>query len=120
MSITREKIAAAFHEEWKLRLMTPRWPANRDEVRRDVLEKLFAPFAWPGAYTVVFYTDDGDELCTDCAKREVLENRGVVSKSIFWEGEPVNCADCGTLLESAYGVPETSSDTPGSTEGKGA
>lgn len=76
------------------------------------------PYAWPGGYPLLFWCDDGEALCCDCAKterRHILEAIRDNSRSDQWrvttlqmhmEGAPEQCAHCGTHIESAYGDPE--------------
>jgi hypothetical protein len=67
----------------------------------------FPPYAWPGGYTIEYVTDDGAVLCAECARREVLENRGTVYGDIYYEGPIVHCDDCNAEIESAYGDPDS-------------
>ena len=128
MTITRNEIARRLREERNYRLEAawlgpveiyspllgrhvvrggrgPRLYSNT-EVRKRVYDAMFAAFAWPGGYTVEYFTPDGDVLCAECAKREVLENRGTVDSAIYYEGPVEYCADCNTEIESAYGDPD--------------
>lgn len=88
---------------------TPRLYSNA-EVRQRVYSDLFAPYAWPGGYAVEYITPGGDVLCADCARREVLENRGSVDSAIYYEGPVEYCADCNAEIESAYGDPDADDD----------
>jgi hypothetical protein len=76
------------------------------EIRDKVLGDLFSSFAWPGGYPVEYATPDGDILCADCARSEVLDNRGTVYTDIYWEGPAEYCAGCNREIESAYGDPD--------------
>lgn len=90
----------------------------RNEVVQAVKEFIRHPVAWPGGYPKVLFMADGEYLCSKCAK----ENYRLISAAtraglrdgwkaagcdIHWEGEPLQCAHCSTLIESAYGVPES-------------
>lgn len=131
MEITRNEIARRLREERNYRLEaawlgpvetyspllgryvrggeTPRLYSNT-ECRKRVYGEMFAAFAWPGGYTVEYITPDGDVLCADCARREVLENRGTVYAEIYYEGPTEYCADCNTEIEAAYGDPDADDD----------
>jgi len=74
--------------------------------------------AWPGCYPCVLLMADGEYIDARSARdnyRQILENlkRPSYSKEwtpidvfIHWEGEPIECAHSGRMIESAYGVPE--------------
>ncbi len=131
MEITRNELARRLREERNYRLeaawlgpvetyspllgryvcggKTPRLYSSA-EVRQHVYSDLFAAFAWPGGYTVEYITPGGDVLCAGCAKREVLENRGMVYSEIYYEGPTEYCADCNAEIESAYGDPDAGDD----------
>ena len=64
-------------------------------------------FAWPGGYTLIYYTRDGETVCADCANREVDDSQAVIGQDIYWEGPALDCGDCGKVLESSYGDPTT-------------
>jgi hypothetical protein len=81
------------------------------EIRDRVLSDLFASFAWPGGYPIAYYISEhnqltGDVLCADCAKEEVIDNRGSVYTDIYYEGPAEYCAGCNREIESAYGDPD--------------
>lgn len=56
--------------------------------------------AWPGGYPCYYLTNENDVLCSDCA---LIEIPAVEASGIHWEGEPINCDECNTQIESAYG-----------------
>ena len=75
-----------------------------------------APYASPGGYPKFLVMNDSECLCHQCAK----ENYSLIVRStgfdyfdgwqaygveINWETE-INCAHCGEIIESAYGVEE--------------
>lgn len=62
--------------------------------------------AWPGGYPIIYITKDGSTVCSECANKDVDQSQEVVGYSIFHEGAPESCDDCGTLVESAYGDPD--------------
>jgi hypothetical protein len=69
-----------------------------------------------GGYPVIYYSDDGDIFCPDCANRKngsecrtiQTDNQGyndgwlVIAGDVFYEGREY-CCHCGVQLESAYG-----------------
>jgi hypothetical protein len=79
---------------------------TNQQIRDRVLGNLFADFAWPGGYTVEYVTPAGTVLCADCARSEVLDNRGTVYADIYYEGPAEYCADCNREIESTYGDPD--------------
>jgi hypothetical protein len=62
--------------------------------------------AWPGCYPLCYLDREGNELCAECASREIDQAQGAVAYNIYWEGPPITCSDCGETIESAYGDPE--------------
>jgi hypothetical protein len=64
-------------------------------------------FAWPGGYTIAYYTRDGSTLCADCARRELPD---VESADTYDEGPDVICEGCNATLESSYGELEDCHD----------
>lgn len=75
-------------------------------------------YAWPGGYPMVLITADGAVIDAQSARenyRQILRatrNPGTdrqweaIETYIHWEGEPMECAHSGRMIESAYGVPE--------------
>ena len=75
-------------------------------------------YAWPGGYPCALLMADGG--CIDARSahenyRQILENLKRPSYSndwtpidvfVHWEGEPIECAHSGRIIESAYGVTE--------------
>ena len=80
---------------------------------RDYLEH--GAYAWPGGYPVYAYMADGEAICFECTRDnlEVHEDATChdgwcfVGADIYWEGAPMNCANCNKELESAYGDPDS-------------
>jgi len=74
--------------------------------------------AWPGGYPMVLIMADGEVIDAQSARenyRQILlatRNPGTnrqweaIGADIHWEGEPMECAHSGRMIESAYGVPE--------------
>lgn len=75
-----------------------------NDIRDD--RGLLPSYAWPGGYQIIYHTKDGGIICPECANREVDASQEVIAYDVFYEGAPLNCDDCNTLIESAYGDPE--------------
>lgn len=82
-------------------------------------------FAW--GYPLVYYTDDGESFCPDCANGKNgsdartepnAEQQGgwddaqwlLTMCDVYWEGPPLACVHCGTAIDSAYGDPDDPDD----------
>lgn len=78
-------------------------------------------YAWPGGYPMLLLMDDGECIDAQSARENYrLIRREMNPKTrtgfnrdwqpagvfIHWEGEPIQCAHSGRMIESAYGVPE--------------
>lgn len=67
--------------------------------------------AWPGGYPVHAVMADGEPLCFRCVDREAHRllaaeperDWRIVGVAVHWEGEPLECAHCGSAMASAYG-----------------
>lgn len=79
------------------------------------------PYAWPGGYPKMLILGDCETVCPSCAKENYrliseatrlggLKEWAVFGVGVHWEGEAIECAHCGALTESAYGVPEEESN----------
>lgn len=75
--------------------------------------------AWPGGYPMVLIMADGECIDAQSARenyrqiRECMRHGGnrdwtPIAVDIHWEGEALQCAHSGRMIESAYGVPEGS------------
>lgn len=60
---------------------------------------------WTEAGNVVYYDDEGNELCAKCANKKDMSTT-VVAVDIHEEGPAIRCDDCGEGIESNYGDPE--------------
>ena len=69
-------------------------------------KETFAPYAWPGGYQIVFYSDDGGVFCADCAKGVFITEKIAVNAEIYYEGPGMFCDECNRELEAAYGDPD--------------
>lgn len=65
-------------------------------------------FSSVGAYTLLYLTlPDNDTLCAGCATEEIDTTDTEVICDIYWEGDPIECDECGKQIESSYGPVET-------------
>jgi len=85
-----------------------------NKLPRDKDGKLPA-YAWPGGYPIIYYTEDGGELCPDCANGKNNSEADpthydpqwkLIAGDVYWEGPPIQCAHCNKDIESAYGEVE--------------
>lgn len=57
-----------------------------------------------GCYPIAYFTKRGDTLCAKCATEDDNgDDDPVTLADVYWEGEPIQCDDCGCDIESAYG-----------------
>lgn len=57
-----------------------------------------------GSYPLVYLTKRDDVLCAKCATEALrADEEPPVLGDVHWEGEPLECAECGAAIESAYG-----------------
>lgn len=56
-----------------------------------------------GCYPLFYRGKHDAILCADCAPREGLTE---LDAHVYWEGQPLECDNCGSIIESAYGDPE--------------
>ena len=79
-------------------------------------------FAWPGGYPVHAVMADGEPFCFRCVDREAHrllaaepeKDWRIVGVAVHWEGPPLECANCGSAIASAYGP-----DDPPDPDGEG-
>jgi hypothetical protein len=69
-------------------------------------------YAWPGGYPIIYLDHHDSVLCPDCAERfdkdpDADERDRPVHSDVFWEGAPMECDECGAMMESAYGDPDS-------------
>ena len=65
----------------------------------------YPAFAWPGGYTLVYYSDEGYAYCADCASQDDAEPP-VTACDTYDEGPDIYCDGCGCRIESSYGDPD--------------
>lgn len=68
-------------------------------------------YAWPGGYSFVYYTEQGEEMCPDCANIEFSDPHlgfgdPPTDYDVHYEGPPVQCVGCNLMIPSEYGDPE--------------
>jgi hypothetical protein len=76
-------------------------------------------WAWPGGYTIVYYTRDGSELCAECATGIMAEVQSAstfvpppdetdkpIDCDTYDEGPVIFCAECNKEMASSYGDPD--------------
>lgn len=73
----------------------------RKKLEEEGLDKL-PSVSFPGLYPILYTTTGGKHLCADCATRLIDQ---VDNSCIYLEGTPIECDECGKLIESAYGDP---------------
>ena len=77
------------------------------------------PFAFPGGYQLNAIMGDGERMCHTCVTTEdqVFEGENepfynedkdwqFLGVEIYWEGPPIQCANCNKELRSEYGDPD--------------
>lgn len=97
------------HRVWA-ELRGGRYAISRAEAYREQIRDLFKNWAFPGGYTVLFTTDNGDCLCADCARKVYLDECTDVSCGSYDEGPTMYCDECNREIESSYGDPEAIAD----------
>ncbi len=66
-------------------------------------------YAWPGGYPIAYYSDDcHTTFCAKCATVERSKGYQInpLDWDVYWEGPPMECDECGAIIESAYGDPD--------------
>jgi len=54
-----------------------------------------------GGYSLMYLDHQQRVLCYRCATERIKDVDCVVH---FWEGEPMQCDECSTEIESSYGI----------------
>lgn len=75
-------------------------------------------FAWPGGYPCMLQMSDGEPIDAKSARENYRQIRGAMkcpgsarywepaAVFVHWEGEPIQCAHSGRMIQSAYGETE--------------
>jgi hypothetical protein len=83
------------------------------ETLRRVRHAARSKYAWPGGYPLAVVMNDGESICTDCAKRNYklisISTRGAYGDNwdaagveINYEDQHLTCAHCDKPIECAY------------------
>jgi hypothetical protein len=89
--------------------MTTRPPLHRAD------DGTLPAIAWPGGYSIVYFTRDCEILCARCANghngSEAAEGHDdkqwdLIGADVLWEGAPESCAHCDAECPTEYGDPE--------------
>ena len=56
-----------------------------------------------GCYPLVYLTLRQNCLCAKCANGWKDDMDPVIEGAVHWEGNSIDCAECGSTIESAYG-----------------
>lgn len=99
----------------------------RKHLKLTVSRDPLPAYAWPGGYPIFYVFMDGGVICPKCINDNIEQiDEAVRSKygnmphssgcggwavddmDCHWEGEPMNCDNCGGQIESAYGPVEGS------------
>lgn len=88
---------------------------KRGTIIQSVKHATQQPYAWPGGYPLYIVMEDGDSLCTSCAKRNLGQIAMATSQQyrngwtaagveVNWEDTHLTCDHCCKPIESAYGT----------------
>lgn len=98
------------HEAWDAHLDLEVWlsrggfePADKEGLARFKRWVRLDRFTSVGSYPLVYLRADGIPLCPACAAIEGIEPHCC---DIHWEGDPIDCEECGEGIASAYGSAE--------------
>lgn len=62
-----------------------------------------------GGYPLIYFTDNGRIICGTCATKE---GDAITGRGAYFEGSTLQCDECNTDIESAYGDPEDEDEEP--------
>jgi len=54
-------------------------------------------------YPLILIPKDGEVICQDCANKS---KQKCFEGDIYYEGNDIECDECGQMIESAYGNPK--------------
>lgn len=63
-------------------------------------------FTSVGSYPILYLDREENCLCAACASKEWEESGHKPRGDVYWEGEPIDCDECGEEIASAYGPVE--------------
>ena len=90
------------HKLWKDGKIT------KGDAYRQIIKQTFTPFAWPGGYTIIFYDEYGNVVCSECARKVYFDERQDIFRDAYYEGSSLYCEECNKKLEASYGDPDES------------
>jgi hypothetical protein len=70
--------------------------------RREAELESLPAFTSIGSYPLVYLTDDDEVLCPACASSAKHTGKDVRG-DVHWEGDALDCDECGVSMPSAYG-----------------
>lgn len=70
----------------------------------------FPAFAFPGAYTIIYFDVCGNILCADCASLPSMLGSEIVDYDLYDEGPDLSCDNCPAVIKSSYGDPDNPDD----------
>ena len=92
---------AIIHQRWEEQNMLPNndqtpAPTYADTVTLDV-------YAWPGGYPILYYDNEGHELCADCAASldyavrdyDVMDGDPIID---YGRDDAIRCDNCGNVI----------------------
>ena len=95
---------AIIHQRWEEQ---DNWYASDDQTPAPTYADTvtFDAYAWPGGYPILYYDDEGNELCAECAAS--LDYSTVVRDYDVMDGDPVidygrdgaiRCDNCNNVI----------------------
>jgi len=64
-----------------------------------------------GGYPLGYLTEENDVLCAGCVERMANANDNtLLTQFVMWEGPDHYCADCSTVMPTAYGDPDANEE----------
>ncbi len=86
------------------------FPEFTIDTLKESQETLHA-YAWPGGYPIEYVGNDGCVFCAECATATLMrDGYEKLTGDVYWEGATIQCDDCGTDIENAYGDPSDPDD----------
>lgn len=65
-------------------------------------------YAHPGGYPIMYVDKSNNTICPACANAMRHDEYGNAPLwyDVYWEGPALQCEECGSAIESAYGDPD--------------
>jgi hypothetical protein len=81
---------------------------------QQVKQFIRSPYAWPGGYPLMLIMEDSEVLCYQCTKnnfkvialatqQNLRDGWQAAAIDVNWEDENLQCGECNSQIESAYG-----------------